>query len=885
MVCHSVTACQAPFAEMDWISPAAVASSPAPASKSISGTVLDAAGGPLVAEVSLESIPWEESWSRPSWSDMSGQRRQITGKACRYRQWSSATTPEPETQIERTTASDQDGAFAFAGLPAGTYHLVARAPGLLPVGRPLTLRQKTALGEIVLIAVPGKVFCGRVVDLGGRPLAGAEVEGRSVQGGFASGRTDRRGHFCLELGAAHPVRAVLSARAEGYLPEHVPAQPGSPARLVLKRPVRLAGLVSLDGQPVASAEVFACTDRVRTATDSSGRFAIDGLPPDTVRIRARLGANRSSEVIVDLSSGPVEDAQIPLQGTGAIEMRIIDSTGRALTGIPVRVEFLDDIEPRTLTTDGDGVARFAAVPAGLRHACIRLPGSASTDLYIRVAPGTTHGRTLVMRPGHLVRVRVRLQGGGELRDPDIAVRLDPEEPLMSLGDRYSLESDPAQIPIAYSSMVEDGVAGFEGVPPGRYAARLVRSDLVAAPVPVCVPGPEVTLVAREGAIQGLVVDRGGQRLAGLLVLSSAAGRSLDRCGTGAWTDALGRFRIEPGEDIPYWLEVDDQDYVSAGRIRASAGERGLVLEADPALVIEGVVLDDAGRPVEAGVQSRAARSSVRTDAEGRFRLGGLRPGSYDLLARSGGLRSEAVQVQAGERSVRLALPGRLGSDFTARGRFLDDSLAYSNLGAVQLRPVCAVLGEVVSPAGAPVPGATIRGWTRSNFRLIFNDRDQSFHDFEVKTDSHGRFTLTESLWGEVALQAEMPGYGPSMSQDFSAPGPGEQKRVRLELTARPKHGSLRGRITAYRTPVPGVQVTVAGGAFLESVLTGPDGRFHFARVPPGRLSMTAFDCRGRRATARVLLDPGDDLELDLSLEHLRNAIPVQRDWCQPQKVR
>ena len=177
-----------------------------------------------MATVQLRSIPGEIARDRPMWADLHGRRNgRATGRISRDRRYMSPPEPEPDVPVERMATSDRDGKFAFADLTPGCYRLVAKVSGLARVQGLCTLREKRRVCEITLIAVPGVEFGGIVLDEDKRPVTGAEVEGHTDQGGYAKTTTDGSGRFHLVLGASYPERAVFSARADGYLPEHAPA--------------------------------------------------------------------------------------------------------------------------------------------------------------------------------------------------------------------------------------------------------------------------------------------------------------------------------------------------------------------------------------------------------------------------------------------------------------------------------------------------------------------------------------------------------------------------------------------------------------------------------------------------------------------------------------
>jgi RNA polymerase sigma-70 factor (ECF subfamily) len=188
---------------------------------------------------------------------------------------------------------------------------------------------------------------------------------------------------------------------------------------------------------------------------------------------------------------------------------------------------------------------------------------------------------------------------------------------------------------------------------------------------------QVQLVAKPG-IHGRVVDAAGKPAAGFMVGAiqpEHPGLFLRN----TKTDAEGRFELSDWPTEASAIEVREEgawvglpaaevDHVQPG------GEELRIQLADDALrsaYLAGRVLDENGKPVEAAeitpyVESSGQGQSLATDAEGRFRVGPLRPGRYYLQARVKGYAPNSVHgivLAAGESKdladLRLELPGEI----------------------------------------------------------------------------------------------------------------------------------------------------------------------------------------------------------------------------------
>ena len=146
-----------------------------------------------------------------------------------------------------SATSDGDGDFSIEGIPTGHLSIQARSPEpvvisgiLLPPGADAYLMIRADWGP--------EQLSGRVVDVDGQPLAGAEVElswthvdadstGRTTR----TSTTDAQGHFRFQR-LARGVH-LLAVRADGYEPVEVDYEvgAGSPGIELALTPARGAG--------------------------------------------------------------------------------------------------------------------------------------------------------------------------------------------------------------------------------------------------------------------------------------------------------------------------------------------------------------------------------------------------------------------------------------------------------------------------------------------------------------------------------------------------------------------------------------------------------------------------------------------------------------------
>jgi hypothetical protein len=191
-------------------------------------------------------------------------------------------------------------------------------------------------------------------------------------------------------------------------------------------------------------------------------------------------------------------------------------------------------------------------------------------------------------------------------------------------------------------------ASVGGAPPGQ-----------PAPPPPVQPRPRVT-------ISGTVVERD------TTPISSATVRAMELEGTREFavrrTGADGRFEMPglPLQDYRLYVHTGRHLPQYAGPIEFfySGQRQDVLIRLEPGLTIEGRVFTSDGLPVAGAFvgSSDVGSGTVKADAEGRFQLGGLRPGELNLFATASGYASRHLRgVTAGSRDVVFTLekPGSL----------------------------------------------------------------------------------------------------------------------------------------------------------------------------------------------------------------------------------
>lgn len=547
--------------------------------------------------------------------------------------------------------------------------------------------------ELTLHVTRGMRVLGRVLDLEGNPVAGAQALGWCAR--ESTGEPERRtradgeGRFALEhLGADFRVEA----RAEGWLPANaIVGQSGALAEseelvLRLARPAALRVRVRDEaGAPIEGAEVrvamggpdrstkltrseyvyFAAPAATSRSglTDARGELVFERLATTAQRVEVRCSGFVPETLFAHPGAEPLE---VVLRRGACIHGMVLAADGGPAVGASVRLVARETLgEART-----DEAGRFAIAGADL--------SSVSAWLAVRAT-------------GHAAFVHEPVRAA----DCPLLLRLEPARALA--GVLRGLDGAPA--------------TGLEIRVEGE---RLVRGDVTRA---------LDVFPTWESLVLGL---------------------------TRTHTDAAGRFRCDGLYDGHFELAVvfehEGVERRQAWRLRS--GDEDLELVLDPArcedLVFEGRVRDAlTGEPVRdftlvvlaqkegaegnAGTFNSAPRQFRSED--GRFRLGGLAPMRASLFVRAPGYRDQGIPPLP-------RAPGRHEID-------------------VELSPIRSVALRVVDSSGAPLVGASLMVFDAEG-QPIWLAVGSSGFSASIPTDAAGEAILQNLPAGRIRIDVHLP---------------------------------------------------------------------------------------------------------------------------------
>ncbi|MCB9916565.1 MAG: carboxypeptidase regulatory-like domain-containing protein [Planctomycetes bacterium] len=499
-----------------------------------------------------------------------------------------AEGPPPPVSL----VSDENGAFAAAGLASGAVGVSARAPGLAVGALEVTLAPGER-GRVELHLVEGAWVRGVVLDAGGAPLAGATVGATEAAlhapnppAAFLPpyATSDAQGRF--ELGPLAPGAVHLSARGPSFLPDgtRLPTTRTS-AELVVRAGEAYAWSARLEGEPYAAGraldergEPLAEWTVVSHAehgpgpapravdTDETGAFRVpivgEGTvalwlyPPSHPEHPARLWSERRAPVAwvegVRAGDRDVVLRRDAAQAPSARLVATLDVAGadeRTLAHVTVRHERFGPVADVEYPALGPPL-QLEELPAGAVQVLVEAPGCAA----LRAGPfelrdgETFDAGTLRAVPGGALRVTIEAPGGGPLSGLSLELR-DAQGRLWHLPE-------------------DAGAWRRDDLPAGRYTLRAHAQD--AAPY-------RAELEVRAGETCAHEVHLAPGASLGIVLLG-ADGRPLHCAATLRVTTADGEVlcdeRVEPSEagQVSRWVFAPFGELVVSGA--AEDGRRG-----------------------------------------------------------------------------------------------------------------------------------------------------------------------------------------------------------------------------------------------------------------------------------------------------------------------
>ncbi len=360
-----------------------------------------------------------------------------------------------------------------------------------------------------------------------------------------------------------------------------------------------------------------------------------------------------------------------------------------------------------------------------------------------------------------------------------------------------------------------------------------------------------------------------RRLTGRVLLGKAPVPGVEVRATGSFggelgteiTDAQGRFSFEELPLFDLTLTAQHEGKATGRRVeKTDSREQELILELKPAAVLEGVVRDEYGQPVEGAELMLLLRddnpedglmgpSWGKTAEGGSYRLGPIVPGLYTFKLS----HPRFLELEEEELSLRA---GGTRRDFTLGRAFLAE-------------------GVLVDSDGKPIPREFL-GLAPADP----DDPDRPHSQLGASTDEEGRFVLAVSEPGDYLLQ----GRGPRLHKlEVPVRVPASQLRI-VAGTLLTVEGEV---VDDAGGPLPYVSVSLwnesdhAKTSRRAASETDTQGRFTLDVPAPGRYEVAAVMAWKevvRVASQTVVVEGKGTPRLRLQLSAGRGLSGVVVDW-------
>ncbi|MBK9030571.1 MAG: carboxypeptidase regulatory-like domain-containing protein [Myxococcales bacterium] len=715
---------------------------------------------------------------------------------------------------------------------------------------------------------------GQVLDDLDHPVAGAEVWVSSAP--LRKVTTEADGSFAFDklLGRTYAVGARRGDLVGGPVSTRVAAD----AEPVIIR-LRLGATVKVtvhgdgaDARPVAGAVVTLASITEPTATtDAAGVATFTGVDDGwTVASATAPGyAPATGTAVIGKTQRQVEIVLALRRGV-AVSGTVVDQGGAPVAGAKVwprdasSWEFTSG-ERTAVTTDAKGEFAIATVaPGSYRLAAKDEAHAPGTSPLVTVADDrpTTGVRIVLAAAGRLAGTVVDGDGAPA---PYATVRVSGTEWSNDMVNRQAAADDRGQFVVEGLPRAPVRIRAESEVA----ASKISDVDLAATP-----DRKDLRLVLDQaGRIAGIVVDRAGAPVPEASVSAVPDFLADDRSrsdlilasSTATTTDGGGRFVLRGLEDGSYRLAASREGHgeraawgSGSTSVRAGATDVRLVLPTPGGL--RGTIVLDTGKAPSLAIVAAGWEHRVTT-RDGRFELGGMNPGRFDLRV--------------------------TGPDFAelVKGDLVVTDGEITDVGAITVTAGRKVTGRVVDGKGAPVEGARVLVG-----KMLFGDGKTIAADPDASgqagirsatTDADGAFAVRGISKDGGLIIAEHASRGRSLSMEVPR---GAVDVTDLKLTVR-GYGSLVGTVTRKGQPVSGATVNAAPiGSSGQAVFvqSGADGKFVLDKVPEGPTSVQAMQTSMMSAvsasrTVTVIEGRPTDASIDIPAGDVALTVKVEAE--------
>lgn len=264
-----------------------------------------------------------------------------------------------------SAVTDSSGAYTLSNVPAGTVALTASAPTYQPASESVTVTagNTTSAPALTLASNLGNVT-GKVMDSSNNAISGA-----SVSFGGGSTTTDATGTYNFTNLPAGTIQLVASASGFQSVTQNVTITGGNTTTanfslaMAPPSPGTVTGKVTNISTGGAISGATVKWNGTTATTNSSGVYTLNNVAGGSQTIAATATGYLALSSTVNISGG-TSTLNFQLSTAGILDVKVVSSTGTAVSGAPVNVS--GGVIPTTLTgtTNASGMYSTSWIPIG-----------------------------------------------------------------------------------------------------------------------------------------------------------------------------------------------------------------------------------------------------------------------------------------------------------------------------------------------------------------------------------------------------------------------------------------------------------------------------------------------------------------------------------------
>ncbi len=608
-----------------------------------------------------------------------------------------------------------------------------------------------------------------------QPVANAEVRLPEWE---LSTQTDKSGQF--QFDRLPEGSAKLEILAAGFQPksqtESLKVGEETALKIHLEGNAAIAGKI-IDGVskiPLKRAKIQIEGTEIQSQADDDGKFHIEGLPQGGQTLHVLMAGFPAKDQQVELTAENTTDVTVPLTGQGMLSGVVLQANNeQPLSG--TKVELMGT--GHSAVSNGEGVFVIRQVPTGKGELKFSAPGFAGKRLELIVEVNEHSQRILLLGAGILAGTVSSKSDGKPIPGATVRIEGAGVSAFTNKDGQFSLPSTPVgPVTVIVSA-------------PGY---RTVKYDKF-----IETGGPTLLEAQLEGgaALAGTVIDgTTGKPFPNAEIEVSTYPKPLR-------TDEAGMFKVEGAKAGPTTITVKatgmkpEKVTITLEPSKESKQEIKLMGDAE----LQGTLTDGlTGKPIsQADLKIADTILTGKTDAEGSFKIGGLRSG------------------QTKPANIEVSAKGYSPASFSQKlNPGNGNSVAWNLTGNSVLTGTVMDLAKDAPVADAE---ATIKGTK-----------------VKVKTDKNGVFRLEKLPALPVMLDITAPGYNPQTVEQDILPNKPANMKILLGGDA-----VIVGEVydTLTNKPVPNVKIGIEGSTLASR--TDQKGQFRLANAIPGKANVQA----------------------------------------------